>query len=146
MPVKTIEKEIDGHNIKIVQFHAVRGFKIKARLYKVVIPVLSSLVDLKDLKTDKNLLDANIDFSRAFVSLGAVLDPDVLFSLLSDLLSGAFIDGQMIDEKVFNETFIGNYNLAYKIAYEVIQANGFFDLGGIGNLMKNQLNLGLKKD
>jgi hypothetical protein len=140
MPVKTIEKVIDGHTIKIVQFHAVRGFKIKARLYKLILPVLSSLIDVKDLKSAKTLLDMNINLSSGFSTLTAAMDEEKLFSLLIDLLSGAFIDNQMIDEKVFNETFIGNYNLAYKIAYEVIQANSFFDFGGIGSLMTEKLS------
>lgn len=140
MPVQTVEKTIDGHAIKIVQFHAVRGFKIKARLFKVILPILSSLVDVNSLKGKKNILDQEVNITKAFGMAAEVIDPDTLFSLLIDLLSGSFIDGQMIDQKKFDETFIANYTLAYKIAYEVIVANGFFAFGDIGNLLKNFQN------
>jgi hypothetical protein len=140
MPIQTIEKEIDGHQIKIVQFYAVRGFKIKARLFRIVLPILTSLVDPNDLKSGKNILDLKLNVSNSIGIISSTLDPEILFPLLLDLLSGVFVDGQVIDEKKFNELFIGNYTFAYKLAYEAIMVNGFFDLGGIGNLMKGKLN------
>jgi len=139
MPAQTIEKVVDDHRIKIVQFHAVRGFKIKAKLYKVVLPVLASLVDTKDIKNIKGIMEKEINVAKAAETLGSVMEPEQLLSLLLDLLSGTFVDDVMIDQKKFDDLFIGNYQFAYKLAYEAILANGFFDFGGIGNLVKSQL-------
>jgi hypothetical protein len=136
MPVQTIEKEVNGHAVKIVQFHAVRGFKIKAKLFKLVLPVLSSVVNPKDLNSTKDIMNADINLVRAFETLATVINEESLFTLLLELLSGVFVDGINIDQKKFDELFIADYSFAYKLAYEVIKANNFFDFGDIGNLMK----------
>lgn len=132
MPVQTIEKVINDHQVKIVQFYGVRGFKIKAKLYKLVLPLLTTVLGSGGLNQE-------IDSSK-LTGLFNSLDPDHLFTLLLELLSGVFVDGQMVDQKKFDELFIANYKFAYQLAFEVIQANGFFDFGDIGNLVKSQLN------
>lgn len=137
MPVQTVEKEVNGHAVKIVQFHAVRGFKIKAKLFKLILPVLSSVINPKDLMSGKNVMDNDINLSRAFETLALSINEESLFSLLLELLSGVFVDGINIDQKKFDELFIADYTFAYKLAYEAIKANNFFDFGDIGNLMKN---------
>ena len=137
MPVQTIEKEINGHSVKIVQFHAVRGFKIKTKLIKLILPVLSSVINPKDLISAKNIMEADVNFSKAFETLAISINEENLFTLLLELLSGVFIDGVNIDQKKFDELFIANYSFAYKLAYEVIKVNNFFDFGDIGNLVKN---------
>ena len=139
MPINTVEKVIDGHEIKINQFHAIRGFKMKARLMKLILPVLSPLLGGLDLKKGKDLLDGNIDIQsalpKAIVALSENLDEDIFFNLLIDLFSATFVDSRELNKKSFDELFIGDYFLVYKIAYEVIMANGFFGKGGIGTIL-----------
>jgi hypothetical protein len=144
MPVKSIEKVVDEHEIKIVQFHAIMGFKVKARLLKLILPVLSPALGSIDL-TSANLSsmmekDIKIDemLPKALLGLAEVIDAEVLSKLLLDLLQSTWVDGKQINKDTFNELFIANYNLAYKLAYEVIIANNFFEIGGIGNLLKAQ--------
>lgn len=144
MPVKSIEKVLDGHEIKIVQFHAVRGFKVKARLFKLILPILSPLIGSVDIKNinASSIIDKDIDLQKvlpqAFSSLSESIDEETLFKLLLDLLQSTWVDGKEVNEQRFNELFIANYTLAYKLAYEVVMANHFFDFGGITNLLKTQ--------
>lgn len=142
MSVEVIEKHIDGHDIMITQFHAIRGIKIKARLYKLLLPVVSPLLGSLDLKDAALSLESNLDFSKvlpqAFVSLSETLDENVFIKLLLDLLQGVRVDGKEVNEQAFDQLFIANYNLAYKLAYEVVMANHFFDFGGILNLLPTQ--------
>ena len=44
MPVKAIEKVINGKQVRIVQFHAIKGIKVKAKLFKLLLPVFSPFV------------------------------------------------------------------------------------------------------
>jgi len=147
VPVQTIEKTIDGHAVKIVQFHAVRGFKLKARLVKFLLPVVAPLagealgsLSSKNLAEKASILEQNIDLEKAlpqaFSSLAETLDENTFLRLMLDLLAGSFVDGQSVDEKFFNDFFIGNYMLAYKIAIAVVTANSFFDFGDIGSLLQ----------
>lgn len=149
MPVKAIEKTINEKEIKIVQFHAVAGLRIKARLFKFMLPIIGEFIGKLDAKsltasaltgavnTDQDAL-AHVDLQKlvplAFTKLSESLEPDDFVNLLLKLLSNVWVDKQQITEEHFDELFIANYMFAYKLAYEVVMANGFFDLGGIGNL------------
>jgi hypothetical protein len=135
MPVTTVTKVIDGHDIEIVQFYAVRGFKIKTRLFKLVLPVLGQALGVADFsKTDlsKTSVDLERAVPKALMALAENLREDDFLQLMLDLLSSTFINKKMIDEKMFNEVFAANYTFAYKLAYEVIMVNRFFSFGDIG--------------
>ena len=67
------------------------------------------------------------------------MDPEDFQSLMLDLLSSTYINKKMIDKNVFNDEFAGNYFLMFKLAYETMIANNFFDFGGIG-IDLNQIN------
>jgi hypothetical protein len=139
MPVQTIETQVDGHQLQIVQFPAGRGIKLQARVGKLILPVLGSIlgesfkggnISGKDLK---GLLDANVDVSKALSVLAESVDEDRLYQLVLDLLSSTKVDGSdFVTAKIFDEIFTANYTLAYKVAFAVVKANGFFDLSGIG--------------
>ena len=147
MPVKTVEKTVNGYDVRIVQFRAVRGFKVKARLLKAVLPVLSqvfpSLGSLSGSMGD--ILEKNIDIGemipKALTALAESLQEEVFYKLLLDLLAGTSVNNKAIDENFFDELFIGNYNMIYQLAYEVVQANNFFDLGGITDKLKEAREL-----
>jgi hypothetical protein len=142
MPVKSIEKIIDGKNVKIVQFHAIKGIKVKARLFKFILPVFSPFVGSLDVNAESiaKLKATDIDLQKmiplALQKLSESIDPEEFLKLLLDLLSEVFVDGSYIDSTKFNDLFIGNYAFAYQLAYEVVVANNFFAFGGIGSLLQ----------
>lgn len=144
MSVQTISTTVDGHTIDVVQFVPTRGFRIKARLIKLILPAIGALLGESGKVTGKTVasfLDSDANLGAAFTQLASSLDdPEALLQLLLDLLSSTKIDGKdFTNEKIFNELFVANYMLAYKVAWEVIKANGFFELGGIGNLLSSGL-------
>ena len=143
MPVKAIEKVVNGRQVQIVQFHAIKGIKIKAKLFKFLLPVISPFISALDINSVNDIAtlnssDLNLQamIPTAFQKLAETLEPDQFLNLILDLLSEVFIDGSAIDEKKFNDLFIGDYMFAYQLAYEVVMANNFLALSGIGNLLK----------
>lgn len=144
MDVETIKREIDGHEVEVTQFFAVRGFKIKQRVYKLILPVLGEFIGgaKGDIK-EKDFLDADIDmqavFPKAIAKVAETVDVKQFFELLIDLFASTFVNGKQLDEKYFNKLFVGKYNLVYKIAYAVVDINNFFDLGGIGSQLRDKL-------
>ena len=149
MPVKEIRKTVGDYEVRITQFHAIRGFKMKSRLLKLILPVLAPLAGTtvekmasKNVVEQVSLLDRNIDLEaaipKAFSSLSDSLDEEVFFQLMLDLLSETWVDKKQITKDYFNDLFIGNYMLAYKLAFEVIRANNFFDFGSIAKLFQVQ--------
>lgn len=142
MPVETRELSIQGHTVKVVPFNAARGFVISAKLTKPLLPILGTVLPTltkaaAEGKEELSIGDINIDelLPVAFQKLSEQIDPEDLFQLLLDLLSGSFVDGDMIDRAKFDTLFIGNYSLAYRIAFEVIKANHFFDLGVFSGIL-----------
>jgi len=141
MALKLIETQIDGRTVKIQQFAGVRGLTIKARLFKILLPAVGALLGGNSPQAGsppqsflENLGD--LDLEKAFMRLAESVNPDDFTRLMLDLLSSTFIDDKLVNEAVFNDIFAGNYMMAYKIAGEVIKANGFFDFGAIGSLLQ----------
>jgi len=142
MPLRHIDKTIAGLDIKIEQFPATKGVVLKARLYKMVLPVLGPLMKaLKITKKSDGGINIDGDFNlsevlpAAFSTLAETVDPDKLFALIMDLLNRTYLNNKALNEEsLFNETFSGNYNTMYKVVYEVVMFNNFFDFGDIGIL------------
>ena len=139
MPIQRIDKIVDGNEITIVQFSGSRGILIKARLVKLIMPAIGAAIDIKNPKAVASLLNQEVNLSNGFTKLAESLDPEQFLNLLLDLLAGVYIKGQSIDKKMFDDMFVGNYNLAYKYAFEVIKANNFFDFGDIGSKIASLL-------
>ena len=138
MPIQAKEVVIDDKTFTITQFLAVKGFKIKARLMKLVLPVLSSMLGDVDL-TDPSVLDSDVSDimgMSVFQKLADVIEPEEFVSLFQALLSEVIYNGQPID---FNNFFAANYDLAYKLAYEVIKVNNFLAISGITNLLSQNV-------
>lgn len=154
MSVKTREITIDGHEVKVVQFNGVRGFKLKTRLYKVLLPVLGPMLPaitqvVRSGKSKVSVMDFDVDelLPDALQKLAEQLDEDKFLQLALDLLSNTFIKDKVIDEAHFDQLFIGNYFLVYKLIAQVIKANGFFDLGAIGKgMVLPELNSALAEE
>ena len=151
MPIKTIEKTVDGHNVKIVQFNGVRGFRLKVRLFKLLLPILGTLFKsdlLKGLQEGKDTKEGLLeefmgsDLSKVLPSIlqkaAETIEEETFFRLVMDLLSGTFIDNRELNEDFFGEIFAANYFLVYKILTEVIKANNFFGNGDIGKMLSQE--------
>ena len=132
MPIKSFDYTVDGHKVKVQQFLAGTGFPIKARLYKLALPVLSSVVG----KGEGDEMSLSLNLPAAVAKLAEAIDPQTFLPLLRDLLSWTFVDDKELTEDNFNDIFAGNYFLCYKIVAKVIEANGFFAIGDIGSLLK----------
>lgn len=140
MPIQTIEKDLDGVNIKITQFSGVRGMKLKIRLFKVILPVLAPILGASGDVSKDTLANTDLKsvLPKAFMALAETLDENTFFRLLMDLMSQTVVDNRPIDEAKFNDLFAANYLLAYKIAYEVVIANNFLLIEDIGSLFRDE--------
>lgn len=138
MSAAVTTKTVDGHEVIITQFYALRGQKIQTKLFKYILPSLSGLFSaLKPDPSGKISLDSGLDLTtagkEAIKSLIENLNEDELQSFLLELFASTMVDKKPLDSKNFDTLFIGNYNLIYKLAYEVVMVNNFFDFGGIGS-------------
>jgi len=151
MPIEKVTRTIIGANktkyeLAINQFHAFRGFAIKTRLERMLLPVLGQVVGGADLiqlfkdaankkKSNEEFLenlDLGVMIPKALSKLVETVDENKLQKFLLDLFSTTWIDDKELNQKVFDEVFVGNYNLIYKVAYAVVDINNFFDFGDIG--------------
>ena len=151
MPLKNTEVKVGDLTVAITQFPAIKGLKIKARLIKMLLPVagpmIAPVMDALSSGGDQAedlLLSGKMDLEKAlpkaFAALADVLDENKLMELIFLVLGSASIGGQQLtDEVVFNEHFSGNYNALYKILYEVVMFNNFFDLSGIGKSFTSRI-------
>lgn len=134
MGVQSVTKEVNGREIKITQFFAIRGQKIQTKLFKLVLPVLGEAFGSLDRKNITKEVGIKIETAlpKALTALSDRLDPEDFQKFMLELLSSTAVDNRVIDEKVFNDIFAGNYSLMFRLAYETIMANNFFDLGDTG--------------
>lgn len=152
MPIETIKRKITGgggaeHEIVVNQFHAVKGFALKARLYKMVLPVIGELVggvDMAEASKGNQDAMAGIDIQailpKALLRISETVEVKKFISLVMDLLSETWLDGKELNEKNFDDIFVADYSLIYKIVYAVVDINNFFDLGDIGSQLKDSLS------
>ncbi len=154
MPLKNKEFKVDNLEISITQFPAIKGLKIKAKLIRMLLPVVGPMIapimesmTSGGTKTDEELLklsgklDLEAALPKAFIALAEVLDEDKFLDLIMLLVGMTFVGGKpLTDENIFNEAFSGNYTTLYKLLYEIVMFNHFFDLSGIGLLSSRLIN------
>lgn len=121
------DKEIDGHTYTVSQFPARQGLEIKVSLLKLIGPGIAALVDGKQGVSSEAM-------HRAVADLTSKLDASTV-SLIFRLLQFTRRDGKEITEASFDTDFAGEYESLYKVVFFVIDVNGFFGKGGIGNLL-----------
>jgi len=137
MAVRNVEKQIDGMSISVTSFLGIEGFKIKTKLIKLLGPSLGELAG--GAAGAVNVLDVDLSsgfLAKAVNTLCDKLDESDSFNFVMRLLrsSGTRINGQEVNESVFNDVFAANYALLYKILYLIVEENygNFFGEGGIG--------------
>lgn len=134
MAILTKETEIDGKTFAVFQFPARKGLELKARLLKLVGPVLAGLAGAA--KGGKFSLDDSIDTASIIAGLAAV-DPAAFVSLAVDLVAQTKMNGVFISAGTFDLEFAAEYGTLYKLLGFVVETNfgKLFGAGGIGGLV-----------
>lgn len=130
MACQTQTREIDGRTFTVTQFPARQGLKMKARLVRLVGPVLDALPSKAQVASD-------------FSKIAQHINPDELVSFAVDMLAYTKMDKKELSEAVIDSEFAGEYVTLYKLLGFVIDANGFFGKGGIGSLLQRAREVGL---
>lgn len=140
--VKT--KEINGRNFKVEKFHAVKAFKLKTKLAKILLEPLAACLEGGALSST-NILDNEVDLSKAVHLLFENIEnEDKLFSLILEILNKtALVEGEndemfITNEKAFDYVFRDGLKDLYELIAFVISVN-YSDLlevvgGNIGGL------------
>lgn len=123
------EKEINGNSYSVVQFPARQALKIKTRLFKLLGPSLTTLVNSLDKGLDSNL-DENV-LSKAVSLLVNKLDSDEVISLILELLSETYLNKTRINVSKFDQHYAGNFNELYQALFFVLEVNYGDFLGGM---------------
>lgn len=141
MALKKSEKTIDGHSVSTVAFPGREGFKIKAKLFRLIGPALSSIGEITpDIK---GLLNKEISAGMVGAMVGKLLenvDADDTLAFVFRLLQFTEVDNRpAFNEQVFDEIFSHNFKFLYKILFFVLEANygDFFGAGGISSMFKS---------
>lgn len=137
--VKAVDKVIDGHEIKVVQFTAREGLSIFTKLGKLIGPALADISQISDLTNVKEAELANRIFP-ALSKLLAGLSEEEFTPFILRLLRSTTIDRKEITAPIFDLEFAGNYGLLMHVVAMVLQVNyaDFFGPGGIGGLVPSR--------
>jgi len=140
--IETKEKVIDELNVKVVQFGARRGLKLKMKLIKTFGAPLLKMIDGMGVKTTeiKEVMNSDINLGAMGEGLNLLftkIDEDVAEKIIDEILAGTFIDDKEV-KVVFDQVFSGNFLTMYKVIGFALEVNfgSFFGKSGIGTLTK----------
>jgi len=134
--LKREEEEIDGLRFSVVQFPAMYGFGLLARLAKTVGPAITSL---SGVSPDTDLATLGPAFSDA---LGA-LDPDEAQKLVVEVLRSTSVvipdatggrKVELTDKAKIDEVFSGRLRTMFKVIGFSLRVNFSDFVGGSGKL------------
>jgi hypothetical protein len=145
MERKLIKVNIDGIDFKIMEFVWKDSLKLEKKTLSLFAPVLDILGSLESDEKSKSLLDMKIN------NLGTILQKTLLsmedpFDYIREMICCTYypkknksgIQEVLLDnDEIINEVFHGKTLLAVKLCIEVMKANKFAfieGLGGIGNI------------
>ena len=126
MACKEVKTEIDSVKYMTVQFPTRIGLALKTRLLRLMSPSIKDAFS----KIENNAISINI------AAIFEGLEDDSASKLMLDLLAYTYREGKKIDEESFNLDFAGDYVHLYKVILWIIEANGFFGKGSIGDMLK----------
>jgi len=131
--IETKDKTIDNRVVTVTQFPGRRALFFKTRLIKLIGPSVTQLFTGKGL-------DLNIDLvivAKALDKLAENLKEDEYVKFVLELLQFTRLDGQEINDSVFDNEFAGNLLLMYKILWFTLEVNygSFFGQSGIGKIL-----------
>ena len=139
MSLRQESKLIDGHDIQVTAFTALKGLSIKSRLIKIISPAFSGLAKSVKLKNGISILDSELNLELIGEALQHLMeniaDPKVI-DLILELLEFTTYDGKVLKKEIINIEFAANYLTLYKILIFVIDANRFFGKRSIGKIFE----------
>lgn len=128
-----VQKDINGHAYEIKPFNGMTGWRMQARLGKMIGPAIREALGALPKGKVENLMSSKIDpamfggAAAAFVDAIATQDPDGKFA--AELLSYTTRDGVPVN---ISEHYAANYAEMFKALIAVVQANDFFGIGSFG--------------
>lgn len=105
---------INDKKYMIDPFKGVKGFKLKHRVLKVLVPAFDQITAMKDELSNEGIMVSAI---QSIVESSAT---DELFDLIQELVSNVKTENGFIN---FDDEFEKNYLTLYKLVYHVIVEN-----------------------
>lgn len=145
MSLQTQERTIDGVSFSVTQFPARAGHNLQIRLGKMLLPAIGALAGEAALGgrqvKAQDILDAEISGANVGAALNLLADriPDNFSAFALELFQFTRADGREIKPAVYDELFAGRYELVYQALAFVVEVNGFFPLGAIGDRLAKLL-------
>jgi len=127
MVIQTLEKEINGAIYTCTQLPARRAIKLKAKLIKLLGPMVAQLFS-------GGSTDGNVNIVKAVETLAMNLDENVFESLVVEILQGVRKNGMELQPAIIDLEFAGDFASLYSVLWFALEANfaSFFTLLGIG--------------
>ncbi len=119
--MKTTIKKINGFDVNIIQFSALKALSIRKELVKSLKEQIGN-IDISG-QDPASLL-------KGLVGVLYELPPELLLKLFENCSA----EGALSDEKNFNRVFENNIDATTELAIEVLEFNGFFSLNIISTL------------
>lgn len=140
MPVKPLEKTLDGVHHIVTPFPPLYAVRMAARLGKLLLPVAGAVgLPVAGGQVDIGAIRAGAGeaIPRLLTALADRLNPEELEALIVDLVSGVRRNGVALENRALvDATFAGDLPALYKVVWLALEANDFFGLGAIGKLLK----------
>jgi len=129
MACKTETKTINDREYNVTQWNAEKAIKMKFRLLKILGPAFAKLAPAFKTQSDEEQATA---IGEAVELITSKMDPEEMFALIKDVISGVGCEGKKITDTRFNELYSGDDLFeVYKVFFFVLQVN-------FSNLLKGQ--------
>lgn len=128
MAIQTLEKEINGAIYSCTQLPARRALKLKAKLIKLLGPMVAQIFS-------GGAQEGNANIVKAVEALALNLDETVYESLVVEILQGVRKNGMELQPAIIDLEFAGDFGTLYSVLWFALETNfsSFFSLLGIGN-------------
>lgn len=133
MAIQTREKEIEGAVYTVTQLTARRALRLKAKLIKMLGPVVAQIFITASEKSAD--IEKKDNIVKAIELLGGNLDEISFENIIVELLQGVRKDGVELQPAIIDLEFAGDLVTLYKVIWFVLEANygSFFTMLGIGS-------------
>lgn len=139
-------KNIDGHEVKVMQWPARKAIKNKLKLSKLIGPSIGQLgkilgdITSGDKEDEINLAEVDLNpVGRAIFQFSSDLEDDKADKLFDLILDGTFVNDQLLNEKLMDKLFTADDMFTvYKIMGYAFEVNykSFFMKSGIGKVLE----------
>lgn len=134
--MKTVEKSINGESYEITPFMGLHGWKLQAKLAKILAPSIRDALGALPKGKVNDLMKTEIDTGALGGAIGSFLDAiatdDPNGELVAELLSQTQRNGVLLGKNVINDVYAANYSEMVKALIAVVTANDFFGVSSFG--------------